>query len=78
MKNNRASKERDDDDKENARPGNNRRRQPKYEWSDGLKFNKDWSCGKKSWYRQEFKKLDLKGWKKWLCADLDRQRAELK
>ena len=77
MKNNRASKERDDDDKENAPPGNNRRRQPKYEWSDGLKFNKDWSCGKKSWYRQEFKKRDLEGWKKLCRADLGRQRAEL-
>ena len=48
LKNNRASKERNDDDKEYAPPCNNHRHQPKYEWTDGLKFNKEWSYGKKS------------------------------
>ena len=76
LKNNRASKERNSDDKENAPPSNNRRRQQKYEWADDLKFNKERSYGKKSWYRQEFKTRDLEGWKSG-AARTDRQRAEL-
>ena len=64
---------------ENHQPGGSslKRKKVEMKWTPGLKFDKNWSHGKKRQYNKLFKENSPEGWKKEQLERLERQKQAL-